>query len=138
MSADLSILPRQPAMPSGSVHYYVIVERKRFGSVAAMCRFVKVQPDDVASYFDNARLHRSDAVVIDTLALGNPDDNIRAVVIHRPGGAVILCGGLFAEMNEDLSVVETLAKQFSEHPDNVGKFVGIGEFRASAGRGVMQ
>lgn len=131
MSADLSTLGGLPAIPSQFVRYYVVIENRRFGSVEAMCRFLKVRPADVAPYFDNARFHGSEMVVIDSLSLGEPDRQIRAVVIQQPGGAVILCGGLFGDMHEDRAAADAMAEEFLEHPDYADRFVCIGEFRAA-------
>lgn len=118
--------------PSDRVFFYVMVESKSFGSLAAMFTFLKVPISDLQLYLDNARFHDSNIVVIDKLVLGKPEDKICAVVVSKPGGAVMLCFGLFGDLYETQDEAQAAAQQLAEDSDFKGRFIGVASFRPTA------
>jgi hypothetical protein len=134
--------------------YYPIVEHSRFGSIKAMCRRFGLAEAEVQGYVDRARLEQFDIVVLDRLVLrkaesvdcavpvnvalvGEANPVTCAVLVLKPGGAVMLCAGLFAELTQDEADAQALAAAFAEHPDFKGRFIAVGEFRPNA-QGALQ
>lgn len=109
--------------------YYPIVEQSKFGSIKAMCTRLGLPEDEVQGCVARAMLEQSDMVVCDRLVLGNPEAKTCAVLVLNPGGSVMLCAGLFAELTPDAAAAKALAEEFAAHPDFKGRFVAVGEFR---------
>lgn len=117
--------------------FYPIIEQRRFGSIKAMCTRMGWPLALVGEFVKRAQIERSGPVVVDRLVLGDPDKKMLAVLVLQPGGAVILCAGLFNETTEDHAEAKALLDDFAASPEFKGKFLAIGEFRPNP-RGGMQ
>lgn len=127
--ADLSAVPRM---------YYPVVEQRRFGSVAAMCKHYGWPRDLVDQAVEIATVEGSVAngqgfvlVGVDALAFGDPEDNIRAALWMQPGGAVVLCAGMFCLISEDRAAVCAMVEKFAADPALKGRFMSVVEFPAN-------
>ena len=129
--------PARPDLVGVVPMYYPIVEHRRFGSVKAMCKRMGFPSNVIADYVQRALVERSDYLVVDCLTLGDPEHKLCAVLVMQPGGAVILCAGLFGAATEDKKQAHALAAEFSESTEFAGKLVAVGEFRANP-KGVLQ
>ncbi len=129
--------PVRPDLAAVQPSYYPFIEHGKFGSLTAMCKRYGWPVAELQHYVDRATLNRSDLVVCEGLALGDPADKVRAVLLLKPGGAVVLCAGLFAEASEDRAEVEAFINELAAHPEMRGRLVGLGEFRANPA-GVLQ
>jgi hypothetical protein len=112
--------------------YYPFFEHSKFGSIEAMCRRHGWPKAEQQQYVDLASLNQSDLVVCDKIVLGDPEDKVCAVLVLKPGGALVLCMGLFAEASEDRAAVEAFASELASDPDLRGRLVAIGEFRPNS------
>lgn len=133
MSGILNTAVR-PDLASVKPMYYPVVEQRRFGSVAAMCKRMGFSVELVNHHVERARLECSALVVIDQLTLGPPEDRMAAVLVMQAGGGVVLCAGLFGELEEEPGPAEALLKEFAAKPDFKDKLLAIGEYRANPQR----
>ena len=124
----------RPDLASVKPMYYPVVEQRRFGSVAAMCKRMGFSAELVNQHVQRAVLERSAMVVVDQLSLGDPSDRMLMVLVMQAGGGVVLCAGLFNELNEEPAPVEALLREFAADPDFKGKLLAIGECRSNTGR----
>lgn len=123
--------PVRPDLAAVQPMYYPLIEQSRFGSVAAMCERHGWPLDVVQSHCEAARINRSDLAVLEHVALGDPDDGMRAVLVLQSDGAVILCAGLLGQMTADRDEANAIALQFGALPEFQGRLVAVGEFRPS-------
>ncbi len=129
MSATL-----RPDLATVQPLYYVAVEQDRFLNVAALCRRLRVPWADIKKAVDLAHINCSTHVVLDRLVLGQPEDKRCAVLFLEPGGAVLLCTGVFGHMTSDEAEIRAAAALLSKHPEYRAKAVFVFEFRPNVKR----
>lgn len=130
--------PVRPDLVGVQPQYYVVIEDRRFGSLAAMCQRMGWPRDMVDSYVQRAQLECSETVLIPELTRGEPGREMCALLILRPGGSVILCAALMDEASEDRDEVEAMAQAFKAERELAGRLVFVGSFRPNPHTEAMQ
>lgn len=140
-TAAIYTMPVRADLVAVAPMYYPIVVQQRFGSVEAMCRRRGLPRDLVDQAVAAATVEGSVShgqavglVVVEDLALGDPEDNIRAVFLMHPGGSVDLCAGLFSETSEDYAEVLARLDELAADPEFKGCLMAVGEFRSNPRR----
>ena len=128
-TATVLTVPVRADLATVAPTYYPIAEQRRFGSIKAMCTRMRWPIAVVREYCVSAQIQRSGCVVIDELVLGEPEAQMRAVLVMQPGGAVILCVGMFAASSSDLASVQAVLADIAALPESKGLLLAVGEFR---------
>lgn len=94
-----------------------------------LCEELGVDETYVRGEIAFAQLQGLDVVVCEQIAFGKPEDKVCAVLLLRPGGAVMFCCGILGHASPYRDFVDTVNESISRDPEFKGGLITIGEFR---------
>jgi hypothetical protein len=122
--------PIRPDLATVAPLFYPIVEQQRFESMAAACSFLGLT--DPRAQIARATIEGSSFLVLEQFALGDPKDDVRAVLVSEKDGTVKLCCGLFGQLTPDPDEAMAVGEQLANAlPNGDRLFVAVAEFRVN-------